>query len=153
MKGRSKSKFWWRAILVTISLALARGAWKMRAMQQPVEVKFGPQKIASRLLFERMNVEARQHPYARTIEVSWSQPWPKESGLDLHRSEGLQLNRATHSLSYTADSYGWTYSQVEDSGLTVLAKARLQNDPIKLPASVHTQLRARGWTLTEQYLP
>lgn len=149
-----KKRLNWRVVLLTaLPLVLAGVTWKLREELKPVMVKLGPQKIQSRVLFERMNVEAHTHHYARTIDVNWSQPWPKESGLDLFTSQNLTLDRSQHTLFYATDQYGWVYSQVEDSGLEVLAKAQLQNDPITLPASVHAQLRARGWTLTEHYLP
>ena len=153
-RGRSNKKFPIRAVLAaTIPFGLVGVAWKAREMQRPVEVKLGPQPFASRLLFERMDVEANKHPYAREIDVTWSQPWPKASGLELSNAQSLQWKRGEQTLFYSSQQYGWVYSHVERSGLEVLAKSHLPNDPIKLPASVHAQLRARGWTLTEQYLP
>ena len=154
-RGKSgKSKWVWRAVLLaTIPVGLAGLAWKVRAETRPVEVKLGPQLIKSRVLFERINAEARHHPYASKINVSWSAPWLPQSGLDITMSQSLELDRSKHTLFYSTEQYGWVYNHVEDSGLDVLAKTHLDQDPITLPASVQAQLCARGWTLTEHYLP
>ncbi len=157
MRWRGKSdvtKSDWRVIFfVALPVMLLSVAWKVRESQKPVKVHLGDHKIASRLLFERINVEVKQHPYASKIEVSWARQWDKKSNLELFDYESLEWDRVQNRLSYTIDSYGWVYSQVETSGLDVLAQAHLQETPIELPASVYAQLRARGWTLTEHYLP
>ena len=77
----------------------------------------------------------------------------EKSGLDLSISESLWWKRGDATLFYAADSYGWVYSHVDTEGINVLAQAQLQDTPIELPTSVHARLRARGWTLTEHYLP
>ena len=153
-RGNSNNlKFWKNTLFTLLPFALAGSAWQVHQWQKPIVVKLGPQFIASRVLFERMSNEARKHPYSRLIEIEWSRPWPKESGLNLSFSQGLQLDRSKHTLFYSTEQFGWVYTHAENSGLEVLAKAHLDQNPVTLPVAVHAQLRARGWTLTEHHLP
>ena len=140
-------------LLVGVPIVLIGAAWKARDLQKPVTVKLTQKSIHSRLLFERMNAEASRHPYAREISVEWSQLWMEKSGLDISTSESLHWKRGDKTLFYAADSYGWVYSHVNFAGIHILSQAHLKNHPITLPTTVHAQLRARGWTLTEHYTP
>lgn len=142
-----------RAFLCLIPVVLAAGTWKIHQLQEPVAVLYGTESIKAAILFARLDKEATLHPYARTITINWSQPWPKESGLQLSFSESVVWDQHQETLTYGASEYGWVYSHVERHGITLLAKANLPDHPITLPAALHWKLRGLGWTLTEHYLP
>jgi len=135
-----------RALLLAIPLILAGVAWKIHDLQKPISVSYGPEDIQSRVLFQRMAKEAKEHPYASNISVGWSRPWPKGSGLDISDSEVLNLNRGDGSLEYGILDSGWIYHHVELSGIELLAKAQLPMHPVSLSPSLDAQLRNRGWT-------
>ncbi len=158
-----------RAFLFVLPIVLAGSAWEVRQLQLPIEVEipspglqyeedggFSVKKQKTPVfqqLIARLVAAHENHPFAASISVSQVTPWPKESGLDLFFAESLEWNRVDATLYYTTDKYGWIYSHVEKSGLNVLVKAQLEHSPITLPTSILSQLRKRGWTLTEHYLP
>ena len=157
------------ALLLIVPLVLAGSAWRVHQLQQPVVVVLQPKEIqyhedgsfssktgevpSFEELVARLITEARQHPYASSIGVGRTTPWPKEAGLDLHMSENLEWNRHDGTLSYTTDNYGWVYSHVETSGVDVLANSHLGETAVTLATKVENELRKHGWTLSEHYLP
>ena len=165
-----KSRLWLRRVLLLIvPLMLAGGAWKARQLQEPIHLpwdapplqksrdgSFGP-KPGKEPTFEafvsRVVKAVHEHPYASSIEISQSIPWPKESGLDLFMHTGLKWNRSDGTLSYSVDNYGWVYSHVDVVGLDILTQSHLGENPVALPPPVDAKLRARGWVLSEHYLP
>ena len=148
---KHSSIFWSRrALLLSIPLILAGGVWKVRQFQQlrqPIFVSYGPEDIQSRVLFERIAKEAREHPYARNISVGWSKPWPKQSGLNLFESGSLSLNRDVGVLEYGIMESGWAYYHVEQSGIELLAHAHLPRYPTSLSPLLDAQLRKKGGLL------
>ncbi len=143
--GNTRIVWAWRALLLAIPVVLAGGAWKVHQLQEPILVGY-VEDIQSHVLFERMAKEAREHPFATTISVYHSDPWPQDGGFAPPYCESLDLNRRDGTLEYGMGDSGWTYGHVEISGLELLAQSRLSRYPTHLSTSLDAKLRQRGWT-------